>query len=301
MHPRTILTALHLRPAADRRSPAAGRRPAIYLGVAVAVAGAVAVKQVVGTGPPNQAGAVHSESVSVAQQLGVDRAAGAADVVPELEPLAGLAASRSSREDAEFAAQLTQAAADQAVLDQQRAEAEAEAAARRAAEEAAAERAAELAQLAELAAAPAKAAALAPAAKAPAAAVAGAAGSVAATTRARISNSAGAINARAQAAADAVVSNVPGAGALTLGGTRASAADPGGHPSGLAVDYMVMANGALGDAIVAYHVAQWNELGVQYLIWKQRMMSSPGGAWKPMENRGSATANHVDHVHVNYR
>ena len=297
MHPRTILTALHLRPAADRRPPAAGRRPAIYLGAAVA--GAAVVNLVVGTGPAAQAEAAQTESVSVAQQLGVDGTARAADVVPELEPLAGLAASRSSREDAEFAAQLTQAAADQAVLDQQRAEAEA--AARRAAEEAAAKRAAELAQLAELAAAQAKAAALAPVAKAPAAAVASAAGSVAATTRAKISNSAGAINARAQAAADAVVSNVPGAGSLTLGGTRASAADPGGHPSGLAVDYMVMANGALGDAIVAYHVAHWNELGVEYLIWKQRMMSSPGGGWKPMENRGGATANHMDHVHVNYR
>ena len=119
--------------------------------------------------------------------------------------------------------------------------------------------------------------------------------------RARISNTAGAINPRAQAAADAVVSNVPGAASITLGGTRASAADPGGHPSGLAVDYMVMTNAALGDAIVAYHVAHWNELGVEYLIWEQRMLSSPGGSWKQMENRGGTTANHFDHVHVNYR
>jgi hypothetical protein len=104
-----------------------------------------------------------------------------------------------------------------------------------------------------------------------------------------------------QAAADAVVSHVAGAGSITLGGTRPSAADPGGHPSGNALDYMVLGNGALGDAIVAYHVAHWNELGVDYLIWKQRMLSSPGGAWAHMENRGSATANHVDHVHVNYR
>ncbi|SOC49699.1 hypothetical protein SAMN05660748_2431 [Blastococcus aggregatus] len=300
MHPRTILNALHLRPAADRRPPTAGRRPAVYLGVAVA--GAAVVNLVVGSGPAAHAEAVQSESVSVAEQLGVDGTAGPADVVRGLGPLAGLAASRSSREDAEFAAQLTQAAADQAVLDQQRAEAEA--AARRAAEEAAAKRAAELAelaQLAELAAAQAKAAALAPAAKTPAAAVAGAAGSVAATTRAKISNSAGAINPRAQAAADAVVSNVPGAASITLGGTRASAADPGGHPSGLAVDYMVLSNSALGDAIVAYHVANWNALGVDYIIWKQRMLSSPGGAWKQMENRGSPTANHMDHPHVNYR
>ena len=60
----------------------------------------------------------------------------------------------------------------------------------------------------------------------------------AATAVAKISNSAGAVRPQAQAAADAVVSNVPGAAGITIGGTRASAADPGGHPSGLALDYM---------------------------------------------------------------
>jgi hypothetical protein len=94
---------------------------------------------------------------------------------------------------------------------------------------------------------------------------------------------------------------VPGAGDITIGGTRASAADPGGHPSGLALDYMVGSNSSLGDAIVEYHVAHWAELGVDYIIWEQRMLSSPGGAWKQMENRGSPTANHMDHPHVNYR
>jgi hypothetical protein len=92
---------------------------------------------------------------------------------------------------------------------------------------------------------------------------------------------------------------VPGADSITIGGTRASAADPGGHPSGLALDYMC--SPSLGDAIAEYHIAHWDELGVEYIIWQQRMLSSPGGAWKSMENRGSATANHMDHVHVNYR
>src|SRR3712207_7574017 len=57
-----------------------------------------------------------------------------------------------------------------------------------------------------------------------------------------------------------------------------SAADPGGHPSGLAVDYMVLGDSALGDAIVAYHIAHWDELRVDYIIWQQRMLSSPGGS-----------------------
>jgi hypothetical protein len=104
-----------------------------------------------------------------------------------------------------------------------------------------------------------------------------------------------------QAAANAVVSNVPGAGDITLGGTRASATDPHGHPSGLALDYMVLSDTALGEAIIAYHIAHWNELGVEYIIYKQRMLSSPNGSWVGMEDRGSPTANHMDHVHVNYR
>jgi hypothetical protein len=103
-----------------------------------------------------------------------------------------------------------------------------------------------------------------------------------------------------QAAADAVVSNVAGAAQGDRAGTRASAADPGGHPSGLALDYMTMSDTALGNAIVAYHVAHWDELGVDYLIYQQKMLSSPGGSWSQMADRGSATANHYDHVHVNY-
>jgi len=279
MHPRTVLTALRRSLRSDRRPPAAVRRPAIYLGVAAS--GALVV--------------------SVARQLGLEGAPEPADVTRDLGQLSGLAASRSSREDARAAAQFAQAAADQAVLDRQRAEAEA--AARKVAEEAAARQAAEQAatQAAARAAATKPAPAPAPSATSPAAGLTQAARSVAATVRARISNTAGAINPRAQAAADAVVSNVPGAASITLGGTRASAADPGGHPSGLAVDYMVLTNAALGDAIVAYHVAHWSELGVEYVIWEQRMLSSPGGSWKQMENRGGTTANHFDHVHVNYR
>ena len=57
---------------------------------------------------------------------------------------------------------------------------------------------------------------------------------------------------------------MPGADGITIGGTRASAADPGGHPSGLALDYMVMSDAALGDAIAQYHIAHWDELGVEH-------------------------------------
>jgi hypothetical protein len=104
-----------------------------------------------------------------------------------------------------------------------------------------------------------------------------------------------------QTAADRVLTDVPGAAGITLGGTRASAVDPHGHPSGLALDYMTLSDAALGDAIAQYHVAHWDELGVEYVIWQQKILTSPDGAWKAMADRGSATANHYDHVHVNYR
>jgi hypothetical protein len=131
-------------------------------------------------------------------------------------------------------------------------------------------------------------------------AAAASATATAVTQIAHITNSAGDVRPQVQAAANAVVSNVPGVSGLTLGGTRSSATDPHGHPSGLALDYMVLSDSSLGDAIVQYHRDHWSELGVEYLIWQQRYLASPGGSWEPMSDRGSATANHMDHVHVNY-
>jgi hypothetical protein len=215
-----------------------------------------------------------SQAQSVAEALDVD---GAAVPVPDdAAALGELTASRSQRDSEQAAAGASQAQAEQAA-----AAAQAEAAAQAAAAEAAAAQAAQAAQ-----ASPAQSAA---------------ASGTAATAVAKISNSAGPLRPQAQAAANAVVSNVPGADGITLGGTRASAADPGGHPSGLAIDYMVLADTALGEAIVQYHIAHWDELGVEYVIYKQRMLSSPNGSWTSMEDRGSPTANHMDHVHVNYR
>jgi hypothetical protein len=293
----TRTTAAGRRARSRRRPPAAGRRPGLYLGVATA--GAVLVGVVVGTEPAAQAEAAPAETVSVAQELGLTAGTAPVDAAGDLQPLQDLAATRSSREAAETAAQQAQAAADQAVLDRQRAEAEAAAKAKAEAEaeaKAAAKAAAEAAAAqTAAAAAPAQAGEAAPAAAAPGASA------VAAGTVARITNSAGPVAAVVQAAANAVVSNVPGADSITLGGTRPSAADPGGHPSGLALDYMVGSDAALGDAIVEYHIAHWDDLGVDYIIWQQRMLSSPNGSWKAMADRGGATANHMDHPHVNYR
>src|SRR4051794_24199757 len=259
--------------------PTAARRPGLYLGAAAA--GALVVNLLVGVDAPAQADATAGRSISVAHELGLTSRTGSADMTADLEPLQDLAASRSSRSAAQAAAQQAQAAAVQAELDRQKAAAEA------------------AAQAATQAAAQAAASATA-AAPSSAAAVPAAAGT-AVTEVAHISNSAGPVRPQTQAAANQVVSNVPGADAITLGGTRPSATDPHGHPSGLALDYMVLSDTALGEAIVAYHIAHWSELGVEYLIYKQRMLSSPTGSWVVMEDRGSPTENHMDHVHVNYR
>ncbi|NEK86813.1 hypothetical protein GCU60_13785 [Blastococcus saxobsidens] len=290
MNPRTTTSG---RAARSRfRTPTPARRPGVYLGMAAA--GAVLVNVLIGVEPSAQAEATPSESLSVAAELGLSAQSGPIDVTEDIQPLEQLAASRSSRQAAETQAQQAQAAADQAELDRRKAEEEAKAKA--AAEEEAKAKAAAEAAAAAAAAETATATATQSAQGSPAAAA-----STAASAIAKITNSAGPVSARVQAAANAVVSNVPGADRITLGGTRASAADPGGHPSGNALDYMVMSNSALGDAIVAYHRAHWDELGVDYIIWQQRMLSSANGSWRAMENRGSATANHMDHPHVNYR
>ncbi|NEK56484.1 hypothetical protein GCU56_01160 [Geodermatophilus sabuli] len=304
MAPRTTTSGGSRRaPSSRRRPPAAVRRPALYLGVAVA--GAVLVNVAIGVDPTAQAEAGTSESVSVAQQLGLTAQAGPLEATEDpqpldLQPLEDLTATRSTREAEQTAAQQAQAAADQAERDRLAAEAAAAEAAR-AAEEAAARKAAEAAAAAEAEAAAVAASRADAAEDTPSrgfdAAPATAAAAPAASVVARINNSAGNVKPVVQAAANAVMSNV--AGISSIGGTRASATDPGGHPSGLAADYMC--SSSVGDAVVAYHVAHWAELGVDYLIWEQRMLSSPGGSWKPMENRGSPTANHFDHVHVNYR
>jgi hypothetical protein len=139
-----------------RRSPAAVRRPALYL--AVAAAGAVLTNVIIGSDPAAQAGTSESESVSVAQQLGLTAQSSSTVTGADIQPLQQLTASRSQREAEQAAAVQAQQAADQAELDRQAAERE-----RQAAEAAAAEKAAADARAAEEAkAAAARAAAATP-------------------------------------------------------------------------------------------------------------------------------------------
>lgn len=74
----------------------------------------------------------------------------------------------------------------------------------------------------------------------------------------------------------------------------------GAHGEGRALDIMVYSDSSLGDAIAAWVRDNHKALGVSEVIWSQRIWtverSSEG--WRWMEDRGSATANHYDHVHV---
>ncbi|MGH8937997.1 MAG: SH3 domain-containing protein [Actinomycetes bacterium] len=72
----------------------------------------------------------------------------------------------------------------------------------------------------------------------------------------------------------------------------------GDHGAGRAVD--IMASGSLGSAIADYVREHARELGVSEVIWAQRIwtVQRAGEGWRSMSDRGSATANHYDHVHV---
>lgn len=72
----------------------------------------------------------------------------------------------------------------------------------------------------------------------------------------------------------------------------------GEHSQGIALDIMV--SGDLGWEIAEFLRANYAELGISYLIYAQQIWSveRAGEGWRGMSDRGSATANHYDHVHV---
>ncbi|WP_278315009.1 M23 family metallopeptidase [Lolliginicoccus levis] len=86
----------------------------------------------------------------------------------------------------------------------------------------------------------------------------------------------------------------------SIGGYRPSDPYPD-HPSGRAVDAMIPAYNtptgiALGDRVASYFVANADHYNVTYILWRQRIWQN--GSWSGMENRGSDTQNHNDHVHI---
>lgn len=77
-----------------------------------------------------------------------------------------------------------------------------------------------------------------------------------------------------------------------FGGLRVG--DPQDHGSGNAIDCMI--DSVNGDILAQWLLDHWNELPLKYIIWEQKI--SYGKEWIGMEDRGSPTQNHYDHIHI---
>lgn len=75
-------------------------------------------------------------------------------------------------------------------------------------------------------------------------------------------------------------------------------ADSGDHGAGRAIDIMI--SGSTGWQVAEYLRANAGQFGISYLIYSQKIWSvdRSGEGWRYMSSRGSATADHYDHVHV---
>jgi hypothetical protein len=74
--------------------------------------------------------------------------------------------------------------------------------------------------------------------------------------------------------------------------------DSGEHGSGQAIDIMI--SGGTGWEIAEFVRANAGDLGVSEVLYSQQIWTVERGSegWRWMEDRGSSTANHYDHVHV---
>lgn len=80
------------------------------------------------------------------------------------------------------------------------------------------------------------------------------------------------------------------------GGVRADSLPE--HPSGRALDAMV--SGSTGWEVARWVRANAQQLGVSEVLFAQRIwtVQRSGEGWRSFSDRGSASANHYDHVHV---
>jgi hypothetical protein len=110
----------------------------------------------------------------------------------------------------------------------------------------------------------------------------------------------GKVKPSARSKAVEVLNKVSGANRIThIWGYDPNAGNPE-HHSGLALDFMVFRDKALGDRIYNYLWANRVRLGVKHVIWYQTITSTvtEPGVRRAMSDRGNDTNNHKDHVHV---
>lgn len=114
------------------------------------------------------------------------------------------------------------------------------------------------------------------------------------------------LNSNAKSVFNHVVANYPQI--RTIYGWRASSNWSSDHPNGRAVDVMI-ANWSsqssidLGWTIAKDFAANASQHNVSYIIFRQQQFNTayPARGWRMMEDRGSATENHMDHVHVSVK
>lgn len=74
----------------------------------------------------------------------------------------------------------------------------------------------------------------------------------------------------------------------------------GEHSSGEALDIMVGNNRVLGEQLNRWLLQNAESFGLQYNLWRQAEWR-PSGEIRPMDDRGSPTQNHMDHIHARVR
>lgn len=96
-------------------------------------------------------------------------------------------------------------------------------------------------------------------------------------------------------------------GITNVGGIRGDDDGTGhGHSSGLALDFMIPVGDPKGDEMAQYLADNFEELGTYYIIYEQKYYMNraniygPANRWNLMDDRGSLTANHFDHIHVSF-
>ncbi len=60
------------------------------------------------------------------------------------------------------------------------------------------------------------------------------------------------------------------------------------------------ANKADGDALCQFALAKWGRFGLRYMMWWHHINYNDGRGWLWVEERGSPTDNHMDHVHLGF-
>lgn len=93
-------------------------------------------------------------------------------------------------------------------------------------------------------------------------------------------------------------------GTTDIGGYREG--DSGDHGTGNAVDVMTYDNTQLGQEVADYATSNMEANNISYVIYQQKFYAptnniyGPAYTWNEMPDRGSDTANHMDHVHVSF-